>query len=79
MAQQSSPTKGAPQFTASADNQTSIAAAGVRRPVLQFQDYLLMEKLAHQNRERIPERAAWAKGEVVHAVVSEESALTMAF
>jgi len=79
MAQQSSPTKGAPQFTASTDNQSSIAAAGVRRPVLQFQDYLLMEKLAHQNRERIPERMVWAKGEVVHAVASEEFALTMVF
>jgi catalase len=37
-----------------ADNQNSITA-GPRGPVL-LQDYQLLEKLAHQNRERIPER-----------------------
>ena len=36
------------------DNQNSIAA-GPRGPVL-MQDFVLFEKLAHQNRERIPER-----------------------
>ncbi len=42
------------------DNQNS-ATAGPRGPVL-MQDYQLMEKLAHQNRERIPERTVHAKG-----------------
>ena len=36
------------------DNQNSITA-GPRGPVL-MQDFVLFEKLAHQNRERIPER-----------------------
>ncbi|MBN8896993.1 MAG: catalase, partial [Rhodospirillales bacterium] len=35
--------------------------AGPRGPVL-MQDYQLLEKLAHQNRERIPERVVHAKG-----------------
>ena len=43
-----------------ADNQNSLTA-GPRGPVL-LQDYQLIEKLAHQNRERIPERAVHAKG-----------------
>src|SRR3989337_8069 len=43
-----------------ADNQNSITA-GARGPVL-LQDYQLLEKLAHQNRERIPERTVHAKG-----------------
>lgn len=43
-----------------ADNQNS-ATAGPRGPVL-LQDYQLIEKLAHQNRERIPERVVHAKG-----------------
>ena len=42
------------------DNQNSITA-GPRGPVL-MQDYQLLEKLAHQNRERIPERTVHAKG-----------------
>ena len=42
------------------DNQNSITA-GPRGPVL-LQDYQLLEKLAHQNRERIPERTVHAKG-----------------
>ncbi|MEP3246894.1 MAG: catalase [Sneathiella sp.] len=42
------------------DNQNSLTA-GARGPVL-MQDYQLIEKLAHQNRERIPERAVHAKG-----------------
>ena len=32
-----------------------------RGPLL-MQDYQLLEKLAHQNRERIPERTVHAKG-----------------
>lgn len=43
-----------------ADNQNSLGA-GPRGPLL-LQDYQLIEKLAHQNRERIPERVVHAKG-----------------
>lgn len=43
-----------------ANNQDSITA-GPQGPVL-LQDYQLIEKLAHQNRERIPERVVHAKG-----------------
>lgn len=43
-----------------ADNQNSLTA-GARGPVL-LQDYQLIEKLAFQNRERIPERTVHAKG-----------------
>jgi len=49
-------TAGAP-VTSNANSQT----AGERGPVL-LQDYQLLEKLAHQNRERIPERVVHAKG-----------------
>ncbi|HLH12248.1 MAG TPA: catalase [Methylovirgula sp.] len=42
------------------DNQNSVTA-GPRGPIL-MQDYQLIEKLAHQNRERIPERVVHAKG-----------------
>lgn len=41
-------------------NQNSLTA-GAMGPLL-MQDYQLIEKLAHQNRERIPERAVHAKG-----------------
>ncbi|MDH5524627.1 MAG: catalase [Desulfobulbaceae bacterium] len=47
-----------------ADNQNSLTA-GARGPVL-MQDYQLLEKLAHQNRERIPERVVHAKGSGAH-------------
>ncbi len=43
-----------------ADNQNSLTA-GPTGPLL-MQDYQLLEKLAHQNRERIPERVVHAKG-----------------
>ena len=43
-----------------ADNQNSLSA-GPRGPLL-LQDYQLVEKLAHQNRERVPERVVHAKG-----------------
>ncbi|OSP55248.1 catalase [Pseudoruegeria sp. SK021] len=54
-----------PRLTTSAgapvpSNDTSMTA-GERGPVL-LQDYQLIEKLAHQNRERIPERVVHAKG-----------------
>ncbi|QFT52989.1 catalase [Microbulbifer sp. THAF38] len=42
------------------DNQNSLTA-GPRGPLL-IQDYQLLEKLGHQNRERIPERTVHAKG-----------------
>lgn len=42
------------------DNQNSLTA-GARGPIL-LQDYQLVEKLAHFNRERIPERVVHAKG-----------------
>lgn len=42
------------------DNQNS-QTAGPRGPVL-MQDYQLMEKMAHFNRERVPERVVHAKG-----------------
>jgi catalase len=42
------------------DNQNS-QSAGPNGPLL-LQDYQLIEKLAHQNRERIPERVVHAKG-----------------
>ncbi|MCA9237836.1 MAG: catalase, partial [Planctomycetales bacterium] len=42
------------------DNQNS-QTAGPRGPLL-MQDYQLLEKLAHQNRERIAERTVHAKG-----------------
>ena len=57
------PTKSTLTTTAGApvaDNQNSLSA-GARGPLL-LQDYHLIEKLAHQNRERIPERVVHAKG-----------------
>jgi catalase len=42
------------------DNQNSLTV-GPRGPVV-FEDFLLFEKLAHFNRERIPERVVHAKG-----------------
>ena len=49
------------------DNQNSLTA-GPRGPLL-IQDYQLIEKLAHQNRERIPERTVHAKGWGAHGTV----------
>ena len=50
------------------DNQNSISA-GPRGPLL-MQDYALLEKLAHQNRERIPERTVHAKGWGAHGTLT---------
>lgn len=47
-----------------ADNQNSLTA-GARGPLL-MQDYQLLEKLAHQNREPIPERPVHAKGSAAY-------------
>ena len=53
------------------DNQNSITA-GERGPVL-LQDYQLIQKLAHQNRERIPERVVHAKGSGAFGVLEIEN------
>ncbi|WP_312608338.1 catalase [Agrobacterium pusense] len=49
------------------DNQNSLSA-GPRGPLL-MQDWQLLEKLAHQNRERIPERVVHAKGWGAHGTL----------
>ncbi|CAO3419537.1 catalase [Azospirillum doebereinerae] len=49
-----------------ADNQNSLTA-GPRGPLL-MQDFHLIEKLAHFNRERIPERVVHAKGAGAYGV-----------
>lgn len=64
--------EGRPTLTTTAgapipDNQNSLTA-GARGPLL-MQDYQLVEKLAHQNRERIPERVVHAKGWGAHGVL----------
>src|SRR6266850_1827839 len=51
-----------------ADNQNALSA-GPRGPLL-MQDYQLIEKLAHQNRERIPERPVHAKGWGAHGTLT---------
>ena len=51
-----------------ADNQNALTA-GPRGPLL-LQDYQLIEKLAHQNRERIPERPVHAKGWGAHGTLT---------
>ena len=51
-----------------ADNQNSLSA-GERGPLL-LEDYQLLEKLAHQNRERIPERVVHAKGWGAHGTLT---------
>jgi catalase len=51
-----------------ADNQNSITA-GPRGPVL-MQDFHLLERLAHQNRERIPERTVHAKGSAAYGTLT---------
>ncbi|WP_027133691.1 catalase [Geminicoccus roseus] len=50
------------------DNQNSLSA-GPRGPLL-LQDYQLIEKLAHQNRERIPERVVHAKGSAAYGTLT---------
>src|ERR1700693_2547526 len=57
-----------------ADNQNSITA-GPRGPLL-MQDYQLLEKLAHQNRERIPERVVQAKGSAAYGTLTMTRDLT---
>ncbi|MBN1561873.1 catalase [candidate division KSB1 bacterium] len=50
------------------DNQTSLTA-GERGPTL-LQDHYLLEKLAHFNRERIPERVVHAKAAGAHGTLT---------
>ena len=56
------------------NNQRS-QTAGKRGPVL-LQDYKLVEKLAHQNRERIPERVVHAKGWGAHGTFTVTNDIT---
>src|ERR1700732_5229883 len=51
-----------------ADNQNSLTA-GPLGPVL-MQDFHLLEKLAHQNRERIPKRTVHAKGSAAYGTLT---------
>ena len=55
----------APRMTTTAGNpiadNNNSRTAGPRGPLL-LEDYKLIEKMAHQNRERIPERVVHAKG-----------------
>jgi catalase len=57
-----------------ADNQNSLSA-GNRGPLL-LQDYQLIEKLAHQNRERIPERVVHAKGSAAYGTLTITNDIT---
>ncbi|AQW80420.1 catalase [Campylobacter pinnipediorum subsp. pinnipediorum] len=50
-----------------ADNQNSLTAGS--RGGIMLQDYQLIEKLAHQNRERIPERTVHANGSAAYGVL----------
>ena len=52
---------------AAVDNDLNTVTAGPKGPAL-MQDVHLMEKLAHFNRERIPERVVHAKGAGAHGV-----------
>jgi catalase len=56
-----------------ADNQNT-ATAGPRGPAL-MQDHQLMEKMAHFNRERVPERVVHAKGAGAHGVFTVSTGL----
>ena len=56
------------------DNQNSLTA-GARGPVL-MQDFHLIEKLAHFNRERIPERVVHAKGAAAHGTLTITNEIT---
>jgi catalase len=57
-----------------ADNQNTITA-GPRGPVM-MQDFHLLEKLAHQNRERIPERTVHAKGSAAYGTLTVTKDIT---
>jgi catalase len=57
-----------------ADNQNSVSA-GERGPLL-LQDFHLIEKLQHFNRERIPERVVHAKGSGAHGTFTVTADIT---
>src|SRR6478609_10878438 len=57
-----------------ADNQNSLTA-GPFGPVL-IQNFHLLEKLAHQNRERIPERTVHAKGSGTYGTLTVTNDIT---
>jgi catalase len=57
-----------------ADNQNSLTA-GPFGPIL-MQDLHLLEKLAHQNRERIPERTVHAKGSAAYGTLTVTNDVT---
>lgn len=50
-------------------NNQDSKSAGPRGPLL-LENYQLLEKLAHQNRERIPERTVHAKGSGAHGTLT---------
>src|ERR1700753_3719284 len=57
-----------------ADNQNTMTASPLG-PVL-MQDFHLLEKLAHQNRERIPERTVHAKGSGAYGTLTVTNDVT---
>ncbi|PMB04711.1 catalase [Fischerella thermalis CCMEE 5273] len=57
-----------------ADNQNSLTA-GPRGPLL-MQDFYLIEKIAHFNRERIPERVVHAKGSGAYGIFTVTNDIT---
>lgn len=57
-----------------AENENS-QTAGARGPIL-LQDYILHEKMAHFNRERIPERVVHAKGSGAHGTFTVTDDIT---
>ena len=68
-----------PRLTTSAgapvSNNKNSLTAGRRGPVV-LQDYKLFEKIAHQNRERIPERVVHAKGWGAHGTFTVTNDIT---
>src|SRR5260221_14683509 len=56
-----------------ADNQNSITA-GPRGPLL-MQDFYLLEKLAHQNRERIQHRTVHTKGSAAYGTLTDTNVI----
>src|ERR1700730_10635454 len=69
-----SPTMTTSSGAPAADNQNSLTA-GPFGPVL-MQDFYLLEKLAHQNRERIPERTVHAKGSAAYGTLTVTNDIT---
>jgi catalase len=57
------------------DNNQNSMTAGPRGPIL-LQDFTLIDKLAHFDRERIPERVVHAKGAGAHGVFEVTESMT---